>query len=99
MINNMSIYGNISLVYIIFFIVVIIVSIITPELLYNLSAVVRNIICIGLILKYNPYKKLVMTEQDGLIIFTAAVLLLTSAFIVDAAIYNLDRIQAFFKIY
>lgn len=95
----MLLYANISLVYIVFFIIVVAVSIMAPELLYNLSSLVRNIVCIALILKYNPYKKIVMSDQDGQIIFTAAVFLLTSSFIVDAAIYNLDRIQGFFKIY
>lgn len=97
--ENTTIYGNISLVYIIYFVIVITVSIIAPDFLYNLASVVRNVVCVVLIFKYNPYKKVVMTEQDGLIIFTAAVFLLTSSFIVDAAIYNLDRIQTFFKIY
>ena len=92
-------FANISLVYIVFFIVVITVSILAPELLYNLSSLTRNIVCIALMWKYNPYKKVVMTEQDGQIIFTAAMFLLTAAFIVDAAIYNLDRIQGFFKLY
>lgn len=99
MIDNTTIYGNISLIYILFFIIVITVSIVSPELLYNLSSITRNIVLVGLIFKYNPYKKISMTEQDGMIIFTAAVFLLSSSFIVDAAIYNLDRIQQFFKIY
>lgn len=99
MFNSATLFGNISLVYIIYFIVVITVSILAPELLYNLSSMVRNIVCIALMWRYNPYKRAVFTEQDGQIIFTAAVFLFTSAFIVDAAIYNLDKIQAFFKIY
>ena len=61
MVENTTIYGNISLVYIVFFVIVITVSIMAPDFLYNLSTVIRNIICIILIFKYNPYKKIVMT--------------------------------------
>lgn len=99
MFNSFTIYTNISFIYIVFFILIIFVSMYIPEYLNNISSMVRNIICVALIIKYNPYTKQNITEQDTLIIFNSMILLLSIGFIVDATIHYLDKIQKFFKVF
>lgn len=99
MFNSFTLYTNISLIYVSIFVLIIGISIYIPEYLNNISSTIRNIICIILIYKYNPYFKNNLTEQDTLIIFNSMILLLVIGFFVDVAIHYLDVLQKYFKIY
>jgi hypothetical protein len=92
------VFGNIGLVFTIFIAIVIAVALYVPNLLYNLATILRTLVCAALIFRYNPFKKVIFGEQDAFIVFAAAMLILTTAFIIDAAIFNLDKLQTFFNV-
>lgn len=58
-------------------------SIYAPEYLNELNIILKSIICIILLYRFNPWNKIILTEFDRKIVFDSALYLLFSSLLID----------------
>jgi len=68
-----------------------------PEYLYSLDSYVKIYVCLFLIIRFNPFRKIKFTDLDRRIAFSAGVYILTTTAITQILITYVEQIQAFLK--
>lgn len=93
----MNIYSIVGLIYIVFIFIILGISTYFPDLLFSLASIIKLGICVFLMIRYNPMQKKTCDQFDIMIVFGVAFFMLTSSLIIDTALYNLNRIQTYFR--
>jgi hypothetical protein len=90
-------FAAIGLMYFLYTVLILGISVISPNLLHSLRSFTHILVCVFLMIRFNPFRRAILREHDQEIIFAAALFLLTTTGITDVVIYNLSKVQEFLK--
>jgi hypothetical protein len=82
--------------YVLYFIIILGISINAPDYLSSLDYYVKMYISGFLLLRFNPFRKVVFTELDRKIVFSAAIFIFTTTAINSLLITYLKKIKGYF---
>ena len=82
--------------YVLYFIIILGISINAPDYLSSLDYYVKMYISGFLLLRFNPFRKVEFTELDRKIVFSAAIFIFTTTAINSLLITYLKKIKAYF---
>jgi len=88
--------GVIIINYILYFAIILGVSINAPDYLSSLDYYVKMYISGFLLLRFNPFRKVEFTELDRKIVFSSAIFIFTTTAINSLLITYLKKIKAYF---
>ena len=84
------------LTFVLYFIIVLGVSVNAPEYLNKLQYYVKVYIGLFLVWRFNPFRRVKFTRLDAKIAFTAGIFLMTTTAFDSIVIFYLKEIQSFF---
>ena len=90
-------FWTIGLIYVSYFFLVMGVTNLAPDMLYYLDMFMHFFICMFLIVRFNPMRKLVCNATDQRIVFAAAIILISTQAITQTAIYFTNHLKDVFE--